>query len=142
MCCRGWTWTMLEEFQRLQSEMKQLIGIDFRKQIEHEMTGPQIYLMDVLRKNGPLKMSDLAEELSVTLGAVTMQADRLLKNGWIERSRSHTDRRVVMLAITDEGQRLLEHVIKAHQCLLNQYFGKLDAQEQAELIRLYKKMLG
>ena len=133
---------MLEEFQMLQSAMKQQIGIDFRKQIEHEMTGPQIYLLDVLKRNGPLKMSDLAEELCVTLGAVTMQADRLLKNGWIERSRSNTDRRVVMLAITDEGQRILEHVIKAHQCLLNQYFGKLDAAEQAELIRLYKKMLG
>lgn len=142
MCCRGWTSTMLEEFQRLQSNMKHLIGIDFRKQIEHEMTGPQIYLIDLLRRKGPMKMSDLAEELGVTLGAVTMQADRLLKNGWIERSRSNSDRRVVMLAITEEGQRILEHVIKAHQCLLNQYFGKLDPQEQAELIRLYKKMLG
>ena len=131
---------MLEEFQRLMTGMTRQIGIDFRKKIENEFTGPQIYLLELLKRNGPMKMSDLAEELGVTLGAVTMQADRSLKNGWIVRERSTHDRRVVMLTITEKGVRILEEVIQVHSGFLNHYFGKLTSDEQAELIRLFQKM--
>ena len=50
----------------------------------------------------------LARELCHDTGATTRLIDALEAQGWVERSRSAEDRRIVLLSLTEAGQQLAE----------------------------------
>jgi DNA-binding MarR family transcriptional regulator len=62
--------------------------------------------LDAARKDK--RMSALAKALGVTLGAATNLCDELVDRKLLERERSTTDRRVVIVRATPEGKDLLD----------------------------------
>jgi DNA-binding MarR family transcriptional regulator len=65
-----------------------------------------------LRKllDGPLPMGSVAEILSCDASTLTGIADRLEERHLIQRRVDPTDRRVKLLALTDEGRQLVESI--------------------------------
>ena len=61
----------------------------------------------VLEADGPLPMRGLAEAMDVSQASATGIVDRMEQRGLVERQRDAADRRVVWVAITDEGRRLV-----------------------------------
>lgn len=57
-----------------------------------------------LLTSGSWDNASLAEELSVTRGAITRLLDGLEKRGWVERRRSDEDRRRVEVVLTESGR--------------------------------------
>ncbi|HEU5140358.1 MAG TPA: MarR family transcriptional regulator [Bacillales bacterium] len=112
-----------------------------RRELKIELTGSQRHLLQILEKEGPLNITELAEKLQITLGGVTSLSNRMEKASLIERRRSEEDRRVVKLAITSEGQSFLNDLDLARDKTLASYFDKLSAEELSELERLCRKML-
>lgn len=53
-----------------------------------------------------LTMSELAQRLNVTQGAVTQMANRMEKKGYVFRSKSDKDKRVTTISLTDKGKEL------------------------------------
>lgn len=111
------------------------------REVNLQLTSPQIQLLLFLEEEGPLMMSEIAARLEITLGGVTALANRMDKTNLIERKRSNEDRRVVKLVITDEGKSLLDKLTKARNKTIEKYFSKLSADEVKELERLCRKML-
>lgn len=111
------------------------------REVNLQLTSPQIQLLLFLEEEGPLMMSEIAARLEITLGGVTALANRMDKTNLIERKRSNEDRRVVRLVITDEGKSLLDKLSKARNKTIEKYFSKLSADEVKELERLCRKML-
>lgn len=56
-------------------------------------------------------MSEMAEYLDVTPGAVTQMVTRLEKKGYVIRSRSSKDKRQTTISLTEKGKRLCENHI-------------------------------
>lgn len=63
---------------------------------------------------GRMTMSELAAGVSLTTGGVTRLADRLEKDGLVQRVSCPTDRRVVYLALTDHGLATLTTSLEHH----------------------------
>src|SRR5271157_2122324 len=61
--------------------------------------------LEHLEADGPLTQRALGERLSITSGAVTMLIDRLEAAGWVRRGPHPTDRRYVLLELTDQAER-------------------------------------
>ena len=88
---------------------------------------------------------ELAREMSIDAGAMTRMLDRLAAKGLIERLRSETDRRVVHLKLTPEGEAAAEQVPHVLAEVNNEYLsgfnktaapkapGKSDFIEMAKL---------
>lgn len=57
----------------------------------------------LLRSNGPLPMSRLADLLDVSVASATGIIDRMEKRGVVVRQHSETDRRVVEIHLTKRG---------------------------------------
>jgi len=112
-----------------------------RKTWNFNLTGPQLQLLDLLDAKGPLRMSELAEEIGISQSGATALVDRMLKGGYIARTRSDKDRRVVSIAITEAGKALLETFSQARDEAIEKFFRKLNPKERAEYIRLCQKML-
>lgn len=66
-----------------------------------------VNVLAVLDIDGPLPMRGLAETLDVSQASATGIVDRMEQRGLVERRHDDDDRRVVHVALTDEGRRLI-----------------------------------
>jgi len=67
-----------------------------------ELPVAQLRVCSVLQ-SGPSTMSTLADELGISMSAVTQIADRLERAGLVERVAEHDDRRMKRLVLTPHG---------------------------------------
>ncbi len=66
--------------------------------------------LTVLAQHGPQRMSHLARFLLQQTQTTTDLVDRLERRGLVRRIRHETDRRVVLVEITDQGKALLNEI--------------------------------
>jgi DNA-binding MarR family transcriptional regulator len=76
----------------------------------HHLTYPQYLVLRVLWHDGPTSVRDLGQALSLDSGTLSPLLKRLESQGLINRSRSHTDERVVIVATTTAGADLREQI--------------------------------
>jgi len=69
---------------------------------------PLVFTMQELDE--PVPMGHIAEKLACDNSQVTWITDRLEERGLVERQPDPTDRRVKLLALTDEGRRVLDEI--------------------------------
>jgi MarR family transcriptional regulator, organic hydroperoxide resistance regulator len=84
------------ESRRVTKELARVFGL----------TGPQVTALKMLEGFGALSLSDLSERMSARNSTVTGIADRMERDGLVERQRDESDRRVVRIQLTDEGRAL------------------------------------
>lgn len=63
----------------------------------------EMHTIEIIGKYDQVTPSDIARELMVTLGTVTTSLNKLEAKGYIARTRSRSDRRVVYLSLTKKG---------------------------------------
>jgi DNA-binding MarR family transcriptional regulator len=105
------------------------------------VSSSQASILEKLHNEGPLKVSQIADALWITAGAVTSLSDKLIAGGFAERSRSEEDRRVVFLEITDNGREILAEFRRHRKEVVDGFFGKLSDEDAKHLIRIYNLML-
>ncbi|AGY78224.1 MarR family winged helix-turn-helix transcriptional regulator [Clostridium autoethanogenum] len=66
------------------------------------LTAPQGMLIEILRRYGEMKISDLSKKMGLSNSTVSGIVDRLEKQDLIKRTRSDEDRRVVYVNVTDK----------------------------------------
>lgn len=97
-------------------------------------------LMIISRARNPTAAS-LARDLNTDTGAMTRMLDRLEAKGLLVRKRSQSDRRVVELALTDEG-RVAAAVIPHHLArVYNSHLRGFSPEEYASLKQLLKRIV-
>ena len=64
----------------------------------------EIHTIAAVGLYGSKTMSEIAAELEITMGTLTTAVDKLIKKGYMERSRSDTDRRIVNVNLTRRGK--------------------------------------
>src|SRR5689334_5758396 len=80
----------------------------------------------------------LCQELRHDSGAMTRLIDQLAERGYIERQRQAADRRVVDLALTSSGRKMVESLIPLAVDTLNsalEDFTKTDVRQLKDLLR-------
>ncbi|TML00836.1 MAG: MarR family transcriptional regulator [Actinobacteria bacterium] len=75
---------------------------------EYDLSPPQLGALKALDPARPVAMSELAGILGCDNSTVTGIVDRLEYRGLVERRPADHDRRVKLLALTEEGQELRE----------------------------------
>jgi DNA-binding MarR family transcriptional regulator len=71
------------------------------------ITGPQLWALRTVRAHAPISLGDLAARMCLHPSTASGVVDRLDRKGLVSRTRSGTDRRVLELRPTAEGERLL-----------------------------------
>lgn len=90
---------------------------------------------------GRLTMSELADGVSLTTGGVTRLADRLENDGLVQRVSCPTDRRVVHLALTEQGRQTLATALTHHLDSLERLVtSRVSAKDTAVLDRVLDEL--
>ncbi|MTI47080.1 MAG: MarR family transcriptional regulator [Firmicutes bacterium] len=85
--------------KRLKYAVKDKIENSFKAM---NLTAPQGMIIGTLSRFGPMKISDLSKHVALSNSTVSGIIDRLEKHGFVERTRSESDRRVVLVCITEK----------------------------------------
>lgn len=88
-----------------------------------------------------MPMSALARHLNMTAGGFTKLADRMAREGLIDRRNSSADRRIVYAALTAKGTRQAKQSYASYQAALDQHVrGVLSAKSLAQLAELARAL--
>ncbi|MGX7328192.1 fatty acid biosynthesis transcriptional regulator FabT [Enterococcus bulliens] len=79
--------------------------------------------------------TEVARELSVTVGTLTIAVNRLVKKGYVERIRSEDDRRVVKLGLTKKGKLLYRVHQHFHREMIRSVVKGMDKDEVSALLQ-------
>jgi DNA-binding MarR family transcriptional regulator len=107
---------------------------------QHDLTHAQWTPLFLLRQGRVSTLAELSRELQLDAGALTRTLDRLEAKGLCKRERSTQDRRVVHLALTDEGLAASAHVPKVLCETLNAYLDGFSHDEWQTLLDFLRRM--
>ena len=85
----------------------------------------EMHTIDVIGETPNATPSDISRELMVTLGTVTTSLNNLERKGYVERTRSDIDRRVVHLSLTKSGRLLY----RLHRSMLDKIIAGMSRDE-------------
>lgn len=97
---------------------------------EHMVTPHQLDTLCRLSAQGSMSMHDLARCQGIGVSSATALADRLVRQGLVERAPDPDDRRVVRLAATSAAAELIDRFRRARRDGL---LAALDGLDDAEL---------
>jgi DNA-binding MarR family transcriptional regulator len=83
--------------------------------LERDFTFSQTMILQVLLARPEAKMNELAVYLGLSKANMTGLVDRLLKRSLVDRRHSEDDRRVVLVRLTPQGQRVARELRRAHR---------------------------
>ncbi len=120
--------------------------LNMRREIESRMnalglTDAQWKPLWLLKTGRAATAFELAREMSIDAGAMTRLVDRLVAKGLIERARSETDRRVVNLRLTPQGDEAAAHVPDVLADVNNDFLRGFTKQEWSQLKEFLHRML-
>lgn len=125
-----------EVFHQLMRRMHQKLSLS----MADKLTGSQFMVLKRISDHGRITVSGMAEDLMVSLSAVTALIDRLYKAGYVVRIRDEEDRRLVWLELTDKGSEVLTICHEARWQVIEKYFKQLPEEDLQELLRIYEKL--
>lgn len=100
----------------------------------------QTHTIEVLGSHGAMRMKELASRLGITTGTLTVQVDKLVNAGFVQRRPHQSDRRSILVDLTDAGQRFYREHDDLHLSLTQDITANLDENERAVLLKCLSKM--
>lgn len=86
----------------LQTELQMIKKYEY-----NSLSMREIHLLEIVGKaTGGITISDIAKTFQITLASVTVMVQKLEKQGLLEKNKHNTDKRSVLLVLTDEGKKI------------------------------------
>ena len=100
-----------------------------------DMTNNDMHIVEAIGLGEAKRSSEVAKLMSVTTGTLTRAVDGLVEHGYVVRTRSDKDKRVVYLTLTERGKAAYEHHKRFHENMVANVKANLSEEELAILIR-------
>ncbi len=99
-----------------------------------------MHIIDAVGIQDQKNMSTVARTLGVTVGTLTIAVNNLVKKGYIQRMRSQEDRRVVLISLTDKGEKAYRHHHDFHEKMVLAVLKDLNVEETEALTEALIKL--
>ncbi|MCL6220250.1 MarR family winged helix-turn-helix transcriptional regulator [Zunongwangia pacifica] len=104
-----------------------------------DLTYPQYLVLMVLWEKDEVNLSAIAEKLQLQSNTLTPLLKRLQQRGFLDRQRSETDERNIVITLTEKGKNLKEKACEIPALLAGQL--PLSKEDANELYRLLYKII-
>ncbi len=108
---------------------------------KYGVTEQQYHVLRVLEDGGPggLPCLEVARRLPTPGPDITRLIERMRRAGLVLRRRLDRDRRVVMIELTERGERIVQKVLPALERFHRQRLAHMSEEELDQLTRLLRK---
>ena len=111
-------------------EERAIITEEFR-----DITNNDMHIIEAIGIDEPRKMSEIAAKLGVTVGTLTTNMNSLEHKGYIQRKRSETDKRVVLVVLLEKGRKAFFHHRDFHKKMIKSIMKDLYEDEMEAMIK-------
>ncbi|MGM2834013.1 MarR family winged helix-turn-helix transcriptional regulator, partial [Bacillus cereus group sp. Bce025] len=101
---------------------------------------PGILILNKIIRDGVQRLTDLAEELDFTSGAITALCDKLEERGLAIRKRHQEDRRITLLDITEDGLKFIKRNNKIRTSFMSVLFDGFSIEELHVQAEIFKRL--
>lgn len=111
------------------------------KQNEYQnITTNDMHVIEAIGMKESKNMTAVARSLMVTTGTLTIAVNGLVKKGFVERSRSEEDRRVVLVSLTEKGRKAYVSHQRFHEEMVETITDELSEEEQIILEKALSRL--
>ena len=110
-------------------EQKVIITPEFK-----DITNNDMHVIEAVGIKEPRNMTSVANTLGITVGTLTISINGLVKKGYVHRVRSDADRRVVLVSLTEKGEKAYHHHEKFHEDMIQSLLKDLSEEETKTLV--------
>ncbi len=134
---------LIERFLELRPALARRFAAARSPELRGELGSVTVHQLEVLHglARGDVTMSQLARRLDISESAATDLADRLVRRGLAERQADLRDRRVVVLALSEEGRRIIGRIERQRRKMAESILGALSDAQLRELLGLIEVMV-
>lgn len=119
----------------LNIEERALITEDFK-----DISVTDMHIIENIGIGQPKTMSAVAKALGVTIGTLSIGVNGLVKKGYVERTRSESDRRIVYASLTKKGFAAFKHHMNFHKNMIDSVMSNLTEEEAALLTKTFIRL--
>ncbi|GIN56946.1 MarR family transcriptional regulator [Lederbergia ruris] len=116
------------------------VSTQMSSHLMEDLSLEQFLLLRLLYAKGPIRASEIAEQLLVHKSAITVRVEKLVKKGLIERQRDENDRRNVYLRLTENGRSLYESLEKNINQFVEAIVSDIPEKEMEVFLNVYEKI--
>lgn len=136
------SYEVLRRVKRLKALMHENMSQMFE---EVNLTGPQGMLVGILHRHGSLKISDLSEQMGLSMSTVSSILNRLERDRVVVRERSDSDGRVILIKLTDEFLEKSTKVFKRIETAWEERLNRATSDEIETILnalKIFERLLG
>ncbi|MFS0636322.1 MarR family transcriptional regulator [Mesobacillus foraminis] len=132
----------------IEKELRYIAGIIKQKGREllsnYTITPPQFVALQWLFEDGDMTIGELSNKMYLACSTTTDLVDRMEKSKLVVRVKDPNDRRVVRIHLLEEGERIIDEVIKKRQLYLQEILVNFTDNEvlslKDNLTKLHQEM--
>ena len=129
-----------DSFFEFQSKLQFFEREYLKKSGIDEVTPTEIKVLFIIGMSNTKSMSQIADELKITRGTLSITVDNLVKKGYVIRTRHKQDRRVIILYLTKKSVDVVKHYEKFYYALITTLIKSLEL-EKARYVEVILKRL-
>ncbi len=128
----------------MQSKPEQVLGAayaavmtQFEKCLNVEGATPNVWrVIETLDESPGLTLKELSQQTDIKISALSKLIDRLVKNAWVHRKQSSSDRRSIQLFISEHGRETFSQCLPQVRAFRNSLTDLLDSHTHLVLEKL------
>jgi len=132
------TFELIEEMFKISRLMKEKMS--FTNSLMH-LSALQVHALMFLNYNKEATMSDIADYFRIELPSATSLVNKLCDQKLVKRYEDQKDRRLVKIAVTTDGKKLLEQVKYQRKNKMEKFLSYLSEKEKTELLNILKTLI-
>ncbi|MFE7837488.1 MarR family winged helix-turn-helix transcriptional regulator [Streptomyces sp. NPDC057474] len=113
---------------------------ELARMLPHDCPGGSAGVLTLLGRHGEMRMSRLAELLSVDMSVTSRHVAHVAERGWIERLPDPVDKRSRILRLTPEGRAVVAELDRRTSRLLADRLSDWSDDEVGQLARLLGRL--
>ncbi|MGL5416554.1 MAG: MarR family winged helix-turn-helix transcriptional regulator [Clostridium sp.] len=106
----------------------------------NDLSVTEIHTLEAIGLYTERTMSEVAQDLKITVGTLTTAINKLIKKEYVERKRIEEDRRVVLIKLTKRGKLAYRLHEKFHNDMINATIKGLSEDEEDTLISSLERL--
>jgi len=106
---------------------------------ETGLSGSQLWIMQQIYNNDGMSNAELAKNLTLHVSTCSILVNKLIKKNLVEKTRSETDERKIVLTMTSKGSQLMANAPKSPEGAIPKTLKKLSVEELEELNKVLTK---
>ncbi len=115
---------------------------DRNESVGYGLTVSQAYAVEALARRGALTMGELAEDLHLSVSAMTRVVQPLVESKVLQRERSPRDRRVTYVELSKKGEKMWERIEDDLVSVDEEILARIAPRDRDTLIRVLRALSG